>query len=182
MTGGGQGISTQHSALSTRSRGLYHSTWVPTQYQAGRLAGRRRTTPLAPLGDGHSGPDFRRAVGSRSKASRGARPTSGHLHLHPIYTTQLPRHAVRVSTQYQCPSQTARTLRRERRCSCEGLWTSPAHPDSQTGARPAYLGRWARAPQSCSTSPAYPLGPPMPGTSSPFPVTSPVRGPQRIAR
>lgn len=64
-----QGISTQHTL----------STTLPTTVP-GWLPGRRRTTPLTPLGDGHRGPRFSASSREQKQGIEGARPTSGHLH------------------------------------------------------------------------------------------------------
>ena len=114
-----QGIGNQHSALSLSLGTILRCQPVTSlpRYAVTRLAGREEADwcPLAPLGEGHCGPGLRRAVGSRSKASRGldqpaSTPTSTH-------STQIPR-----------------------RCSCEGLWASPAHPDNSQTSLPGQVG------------------------------------------
>lgn len=114
-----QGISTQHTL----------STTLPTTVP-GWLPGRRRTTPLTPLGDGHRGPDFRRAVGSRSKASRGPDQPAATSTLPTTVGAQVPRYA----------SQNTWAGAQMQLRGVVGFSCPPRHPDTSQTSLPGQVG------------------------------------------
>lgn len=179
VTGGGQGISTQHTHSLSLQRNQ-PTTSLPTGVP-GWLPGRRRTTPLAPLGGRPLRPRFSASSRVQKQGIEGGqtnqRPPPPPLTL-PLYPGTEAR-TQGVSTQYHCPSQNTLGADAAARGCGFLLPTQIARqqPDQPT---------WAGGPvllNPVRLSPAYPGAhwvSPIPGTSTLSRDTSAVYNPHCI--